>query len=259
MLSAKEKETIISAAKAGGAVLQSYFGKTLVCAEKSCAWDFRTEADTESEGAILKVLERAFPKYNIFSEECGRIDRGSEYTFYVDPLDGTNNFVLGIPNFSVLISLARGREAVFGLVYLPILDVAYTAEKGGGAFCGGERLKPSAEKEIGMATVGYACGYKTAKKEIVRVVSNLKLRGKVKRTLFNWSPAADFCLLASGKIEAMINKKTEIYDFLGAKLIAREAGCVVSDFLGKPDTDDFNRTFLASNNSDIHRKILPLV
>ncbi len=255
----KDKKAIISAAKAGGEVVKSYFGKVLSVEEKSCAWDFRTEADVESEAAILKVLGRAFPTYNIMSEECGFLDRKSEYTFYVDPLDGTNNFVLGIPNFSVLISLARGKEAVFGLVYLPMLDILYHAEKGGGAFCGDNLIKPSIERSMKNATVGYACGYKTPKPEVVRIISNLKLKGEVKRTLFNWSPAVDFCLLASGKIESIFNQKTEIYDFLGAKLILREAGCVITDSEGRPDTDDFSRIFLASCHPLIHRKMLKLI
>ncbi len=256
---AKDKKAIISAAKAGGEVVRNYFGKALNVEEKSCAWDFRTEADTGSEAAILKILESAFPSCNIFSEECGHIDKKSEYTFYVDPLDGANNFVLGIPNFSVLISLARDTVAIFGLVYLPMLNIYYHAEKGGGTFCGNKLLKLSDEVVVKNATVGYACGYKTPKGEIVRVIRNLKIKAKVKRTLFNWSPANDFCLLASGRIESMINKKTEIYDFLGAKLIAREAGCIITDFKGKPDADDFNHTFVASNNPEIHRQILPLI
>lgn len=255
----KKKQAIILASKAGGKIVKNYFGKVLAVEEKSCAWDFRTEADVESEKAIIAVLEKAFPKYNIFSEECGLIDRKSEYTFFVDPLDGTNNFVLGIPNFSVLIALAKGREAIFGLVYLPMLDIFYHAEKSKGAFCGSSSIKPSLETSMKNSTVAYSCGYKTPKREVVRIIGNLKIKGKVKRVLFNWSPAVDFCLLASGKIESMINYKTEIYDFLGAKLILREAGAVLTDFKGKPDTDDFARTFVASNNSAIHRKILPLL
>lgn len=255
----KDKKAIISAAKAGGKVVKNYFGKVLKVEEKSCAWDFRTQADVESEAEILKILKKNFPTYNILSEECGLVDKKSEYTFYVDPLDGTNNFVLGIPNFSVSISLAKGKKTIFGIVYVPMLDIYYWAEKGAGAFCGKTRLQLSSETDIKKATVGYACGYKTQKTEVMRVISNFVLKSGVKRTLVNWSPALDFCLLASGKIESMFNYKTEIYDFLGSKLILRESGCVVTDFSGKTDTDDFNSIFIASNNLKIHKKIIPLV
>src|SRR3989338_1377041 len=142
---AKDQKEIIRAAKAGGEVVRKYFGTVLTIVEKSKASDVRTEADVESEAAIISILKKAFPAYNIFSEECGLIDKKSEYTFYIDPLDGTNNFVLGIPNFSVLIALAHGREAIFGLVYLPMLDVFYHAEKGKGAFLGSKSIKPSLE------------------------------------------------------------------------------------------------------------------
>src|SRR3989344_5465089 len=125
-------------------------------------------------------------------------------------------------------------------------------EKSGGAFCGSNSLEPSLETSMENATVAYACGYKTPTVEVLKIIGNLKIQGKTKRTLFNWSPAADFCLLASGKIESAINQKTEIYDFIGAKLIMREAGCVVTDFKGNPDTDDFNHTFVVSNNMAIH-------
>lgn len=258
MLTNKDKNNIIKAAKAGGKVVSGHFGKSLNVEEKSCAWDFRTQADVESEAAILKILTKAFPTYSIHSEECGFIDKKSEYVFYVDPLDGTNNFVIGIPNFSVLISLSKGDQAIFGLVYLPMLDICYFAEKGKGAFCDGKKISPSKETSMTNVTVGYACAYKTRKEEIVRVVGNLKIKGKVKRTLINWSPANDFCLLASGRIEAMLNYDTEIYDFLGSKLILREAGCVVTNLEGG-ESKDFDRTFAVSNNKTIHEQILKLV
>ena len=258
-MNVREKKAIISAAKAGGRVVRKYFGRVLTIEEKSTTADFRTQADVGSEKAIIKILKKAFPKYNILSEECGMINRGSEYTFYVDPLDGTNNFVLGIPNFSVLISLAKGREAIFGIVYIPMLDIYYYAEKGSGVFCGiKHNLKLSSETSLARATVGYGCAYKTAKTEVARIIGNLIIGG-VKRTLADWAPAIEFCQLVSGKIESMININTELYDFLGAKLIMREAGCVITDFKGNLDTDDFNPTFLASNNWEIHNKILPLL
>src|SRR3989338_4878503 len=115
-MSKKEKQIIIAAAKAGGKIVKKYFGKIQSVEEKSCAWDFRTEADVKSEEVIIKILTSEFPTYNILSEECGLIDNESEYTFYIDPLDGTNNFFIGIPNFSVLIALAKGRETLFGVV-----------------------------------------------------------------------------------------------------------------------------------------------
>lgn len=256
-MNVKDRQIILKAAKAGGKIVKSYFGKVLTVSEKSMASDFRTEADTESEAAIISILKKAFPAYNIFSEECGMIAKNSEYTFYIDPLDGTNNFVIGIPNFSVSIALVRGREIVFGAVYLPMLNLMYTAAKGDGAFCNSVKIKPSTETFLSRSTGACSYGYRFSQTSLLRVVGNFSR--KTKRILINWSGAADFCLLASGKIETVVNRKTELHDFLAGKLIAKEAGCVVTDFAGKPERDDLNHTFLASNNLKIHRQVLSLL
>src|SRR3989338_55849 len=150
---AKDQKEIIRAAKAGGEVVRKYFGTVLTIVEKSKASDVRTEADVESEAAIISILKKAFPAYNIFSEECGLIDKKSEYTFYIDPLDGTNNFTIGVPNFSVSIALVRGTEIIFGAIYLPMLDLVYTAAKGEGGFCNNRKLTLSAETALERSTV----------------------------------------------------------------------------------------------------------
>lgn len=193
------------AAKAGGKVVRNYFGKVLTIVEKSMASDVRTEADVESEAAIIAILEKAFPTYNIFSEECGLLDKKSEYTFYIDPLDGTNNFVLGIPNFSVSIALVRGTETIFGLVYLPITNLMYHAVKGEGAFCNGGKLKPSTETRLERSASAFSAGYDCPKDFIVNTFGELSRH--CKRVLFSWSVSSDFCLIASGKIETVVNRE----------------------------------------------------
>src|SRR3989344_581814 len=90
-------QPVIDAVKAGGAVLLKYFGAAYDIHQKSSASDLRTTADLESEKVILEKLSQTFPDYNLYSEEAGEINKGSEYTFAIDPLDGTSNFVLGIP------------------------------------------------------------------------------------------------------------------------------------------------------------------
>ncbi len=253
----KDQKAIIAAAKAGGKVVRSYFGKVLAVEEKSGAFDLRTRADIESEAAVIAVLEKTFPSYNIFSEECGHIDKKSEYTFYIDPLDGTNNFVLGIPNFSVSIALVRGTETIFGAIYVPMIDSMYHAAKGEGAFCNSVKISPSTETSLLRSTSTFLSNYHCPKSYVVKIIGNLSR--KTKRLLINWSVASDFCLVASGKVETVLNKNTELWDFLAAKLIAKEAGCIVTDLKGKPEKNDLNRSFLTSCNSAIHQKTLPFV
>ena len=255
---AKGHQAIIVAAKAGGKVSRSYFGKVLTITEKSKASDVRTEADVESETVIVGILKKAFPTYNIFSEECGMIDKNSEYTFYIYPLDGTNNFALGVPNFSVSIALCRGREAVAGVIHLPMLGLTYSAREGAGAFCNDIPVKLSPETSLERSTSAFMCGYHCPKPIIIETIGRLSV--KTKRVLVNWSVASDMCLLVAGKIETIVAcEGMELHDFLAGKLIAKEAGCVITDHVGRPEKDDFNAEFVASCNQELHEKVTPLL
>jgi myo-inositol-1(or 4)-monophosphatase len=251
----KQYKEVIRAAEAGGEIAKKYFGKSLKIEGKSIPADFRTKADLESEKAIIKILSKAFPKYNIVSEETGEIDKGSEYTFYVDPLDGTNNFVLGIPYFSISISLVRSGEIIFGVVYNPILNHIYWAEKGKGAFLNGKRIKVNKESDIKNSSVSVVVAFSCPDDYEPKVSSKI-FALNAKRVLTNWSVALDLCLLAAGKMEAIIIKEIHLWDFTAGKLIAKEAGAFVTDFDGKKESEDVNNTFLTSNGTKIHKELL---
>lgn len=254
----KKYSEIIRAAKAGGKITKKYFGKVLKIEGKSIPADFRTRADLESERAILKILKKAFPGYNIVSEEDGETDNNSEYTLYVDPLDGTNNFVLGIPYFSVSIALAKKDKLVFGAIYYPELGHIYYAEKGKGAFKNGKKIKANKEADIKNSSVSVVVSFKCEDDYEPKICSEL-VKLDVKRALTNWSVALDFCLLATGKIEAIIIKDIYLWDFTAGKLIAKEAGAVITDFEGNKERNDKNSTFLASNGTKIHEQILEVL
>ncbi|MDD5626481.1 MAG: inositol monophosphatase [Patescibacteria group bacterium] len=249
---------IIQAAENGGRILKKYFGKTMELQEKSTVSDFRTEADLESEAVILKILSLEFPHYNIFSEEKGIIDKKSDYTFVVDPMDGSNNFVLGIPNFSVCIALLKNNEVISAVIHSPILNQTYRAEKGKGAFLENKKLRVNQEADIKRVSVVYTCNDVNSREYADNLTRKLNAV-KVKRVLTNWSPALDFCLLASGKIEAIINNDNEIYDYIAGKLIAQEAGALITDFKGRQEKNDKNSIFLASNGTKIHEQLLKIL
>lgn len=254
----KEYNEIIKAAKAGGAVLKEYFGKVLEIEGKTIPADFRTKADLESEQAVLEILSKAFPKYNIISEEAGEINKNSEYTFYVDPLDGTNNFVLGIPFFSVSIGLIKGNDIIFGAVYNPILDNLYCAEKGKGAFLNDKEITVNKESDIENSSVSLVFSFECPKEYEPAIFEKLFTKS-VKRVLLNWSMALDLCLLAAGKMEAMVVKELHLWDFAAGKLIAKEAGALFTDFSGEVEKDDTKKTFLVTNGTKIHKEILEIL
>jgi myo-inositol-1(or 4)-monophosphatase len=251
-------EKMISAAKAGGAVLKNYFGESVEITQKSTVADFRTKADVESEDAVLAILEHEFPEYSIFSEEKGAVDKNSEYTFIIDPLDGTNNFVVGVPNFSVSIGLLQNDEIIAGVIYSPMIDNVYYAEKGSGAYFDGKRITVSTETDIKRATMCYNCSYETPAEEESRAMRGLYSLGG-KRVMTNWSPTFDFCMLASGRIEGVVVDNCELYDFAAGKIIAREAGALITDRDGNPEASDKNQCFIISNGREIHKRLVAIM
>lgn len=247
-----------TAARAGGAVTKRYFGKDLAVAEKSTVADFQTKADLEAEQAVVSVLKSRYPDYNILGEETGFTDKGSEYTFIIDPLDGSNNFVVGVPYFATAIALRHNTSAAAAVIYNPIMDRAYMAEKGKGAIVNGKPLHLSAIREPERSTVAYSCAYQTPQKLFGGAMGALCSMPH-KRITVNWSPTNDFCLLASGKIEGMISNGSELYDFMAGKLICREAGAKITDFSGVPDENDMNAFFIVSVGEPLHKKLLSVM
>ncbi len=246
-------QAIIEAAEAGGRELKKYFGQVLDLVEKSTVGDYQTRADTESERVVLEILQKHFPDYNIHSEETGKVEKGSPYTFVIDPLDGSHNFVIGIPNFTVAIALFEDDTIIAGVVHAPMINHTYHAQLGKGAFQDGTRLEVSQEKDIQRAVVSQVIGWLGPMDRFSKVW-NITIND-IMRNINNWSPEFDFCLLASGRIESIINDGNELYDFAAGKLIAREAGAIFTDFEGNADTDK-NPIFLCSNNREIHSVLL---
>jgi myo-inositol-1(or 4)-monophosphatase len=253
-----ELKIIIEAAKSGGEVLKKYFGQVLRVEEKSTAADYRTKADVESEEIILDILSKSFPDHSIFSEERGYQEKSPENLFIIDPLDGSNNFVMGVPNFSVSIGMLRNDDIVSSVVHIPMTGQTYYAQKGKGAYLDEKKISVNSESDIKRSTISYSCGYINSRRFRMDLYEKLHQK-EVKRILDNWSPATEYCLLASGKLEAIINNDNDIYDYSGGKLIAREAGALITDFSGKPESSDRNSIFLATNGSSIHNELVEML
>jgi len=202
--------------------------------------DIGLEIDKQSEDIVLSILKKEFPSHNIYSEEVGFINNNSEYTWYVDPLDGTNNYFAGIAYFGVSIALKHNDEIIVGVVYNPITDQLFTAVKGKGAFLNGERIIPSSIDELNRAVLSFIRGHRTFDggplEKISEELENYLPR-HFRRTLKMWAPSLDWCLLASGGIDALVSFESELEDQYAGTLIALESGANVVGFDGsKYDT-----------------------
>jgi myo-inositol-1(or 4)-monophosphatase len=247
-----------TAIKESGKILMRYFGQQLQLSYKSTSADYRTQADVDTEKAIIGAIERIFPTYNIIAEECGEIQKDSAFTFIIDPLDGTNNFVLGIPAFTSSVALMRGKEIIYGVIHYPITGDIYYAMKGKGAFFNGVPITVNSQQSIQNVTISYYCNYVTSRQHVSSIKNKIS-KLEIRRCLDLWAPAFCYCGLASGRIEAIINDGIELYDFAAGKLIAAEAGAKITDFNGNVIADDTDDTFVVTNGTEIHSVLVDSV
>ena len=211
-----------------------------------------TQADREAEQAIEKILAGAFPHWGFLGEEFG--GRGdSEVRWIVDPIDGTKNFVRGIPFWATLIGLEDHGEVVAGVIHNPVSDELYTASRGGGAFLNGAALRVSSIGDLGGATLLHAglglvreAGYWDG---FVRLVdATTRQRG--------FGDYLGYGLLAQGKAEIYAEVDLKPWDLAPCKIVVEEAGGRFTDFAGAPTI--YSGTALATNGL-VHDAVLALL
>jgi myo-inositol-1(or 4)-monophosphatase len=258
----KERETVWidvakQAAEHAGRFLQERFLQQLV-PDLELHNDVKLPEDKESERRIIDVLRRHFPTHTIFSEEIGRIPGDDENIWIVDPLDGTNNYFIGYPYFSVSIALQHRGELVLGVVYNPVAGQMFWAEKGKGAYLNGQRLSVNNRTELEKAVGTYIRGRNSVtKEEELDFTRPFVLH--TKRLMRNIAPALDWCLLARGWIDYIVMHRSGIMDVAAGILIAQEAGARLTDWQGNPYLHQpfrqDHRACLLASNGPLHEKI----
>jgi myo-inositol-1(or 4)-monophosphatase len=235
-------------AREAGALLVEYFHQGLKIEYKGDA-DLVTAADRASEALIRERLAKQFPSHDVLGEEQGLNDRGSEYRWYVDPLDGTTNFAHGYPVFCVSMALEHrlgtGGKRVAGVVYDPTRDEMFAAEHGKGAHLNGKPIhvsKTAQLKECLVAT-GFP-SHKRHKNPNIHFYHQITLRTHGVRRA--GSAALDLCCVASGRFDGFWEFNLNPWDTAAGVLIVEEAGGRVSRFDGSSFLLDSRET-LASN------------
>ena len=218
------KETLIEVIKIAGKELLEAFGSQIESAQKESISSIVTQIDIKTDALITGMLSDKFPSHNILSEEGGFNDKGSRYTWVIDPLDGTSNFASAIPWFGVLITLLDGHEAVLAGAYLPFSDSLYIAEKGKGATKNGSPFVMDQGKTLKNSLVAFAVDYTDNISELNNSLAIYKRLIQQARNVRVTNCLIDFLFVAEGKFGACINLYTRIWDIAGLSLIISEAG-----------------------------------
>jgi myo-inositol-1(or 4)-monophosphatase len=192
-----------------------------------------TEYDRAAEAHIVGELRRLRPDDAIVGEE-GTDDEGtSGFAWYIDPIDGTTNFVYDQPSWSCSVAVARDGEMIAGAVCVPPLGELYSAATGAGATRNGEPIRVSGAVDLSLALVGTGFSYDpTTRREQALVVAGIIDRVRDIRRL--GSAAVDLCMVACGRLDLYYERHLNSWDSAAGELIAREAGAMTSDFAGGP-------------------------
>ena len=234
------------AAKKAGKILTRDFGEVenLQIQSKSIG-DFVTNADVKVEKNLLETLKYYYPDYSYITEESGNI-KGDENTIIIDPIDGTSNFIHGIPHVSIVIAKMSNNEITDGIIYNPILNEFFWASKGKGAWCNNRRLRVSNRKILSDCLIGTGLpfGNRMYKDYLLEIDEILKVSAGIRRL---GAAGLDLAYVAAGKIDGFWEKDINLWDISSGVLLVTEAGGKISLPSGQIWTVD-DRNILASNN-----------
>jgi myo-inositol-1(or 4)-monophosphatase len=207
--------------------------------------DMVSDVDLAVESELREFLSAKTPEIGFFGEENGLYEPGREFTWVLDPVDGTANFLSGLPLCGISLGLLRGNQAVLGVIDLPFLKSRFSAAQGRGCICDGEQVSASGTTELHDAIVSigdYAVGTDSADSNRTRFAVTRLLAERAQRVRMLGSAAIDLAWVAAGKLDATIMLSNHPWDTAAGVVIAREAGALVIDLDGSPHTSQSKAT-----------------
>lgn len=217
------------AARAGGEYLRDAFRTGGVDAEYGPD-DVKSAADRAAERRVLDVVEGAFPDHAVHSEESGRRAGAQDrYEWVVDPLDGTNNFVAGIPLFATVVAVREAGTTVAAAIHEPVPERLYLARRDGGATANGDPVAGGSSLPLARGSVSFNVGLDAVRDGTARTRAREAedaLRDGCRRVLRHWAPSVDWGLLVDGHIEGFVAYRPVPYEHHAGTLFARESGIV---------------------------------
>jgi myo-inositol-1(or 4)-monophosphatase len=241
--------------KVGKFLLKNFRKDYSMLGLRGVAKEVVTKYDRISDEMIVKAISKKYPDYNIMTEESGFKDKNSEFTWMVDSLDGSSNFAVGNPFFSVSIALLHYDKPILGVIYAPFLKEMFIAEEGKGTLLNGKIAHVSGIEELSES---YILSCEGGEKNNIRISRiNSKLHPRVKDLRKLGSAALESAWVACGRAEAYLTTKIDPWDVAAGVIIVEEAGGKITDF--KENVWKPIKTDVIMSNSKIHNKILSMI
>lgn len=244
------------AALAGGEVVKKYRHLELHTTQKTHANDIATEGDIETEKVVVEILKKNFPKHSILAEESGRTENNSDYTWVIDPIDGTLSFLFGMPFYSVAIGLLYLNKPVLGVINVVGMNDLYWAEENKGAFVNGSQIKVSSRTPYESSVMIISFGNNVEKRRErfeKRILPFLHAR----YVYASGGACFELCAIARGFADGVIIS-AKPWDFAAGAIILKEAGGRVTDFKGNELDFTKNQLDVVASNGLIHEEILKI-
>ncbi|MEE7438563.1 inositol monophosphatase [Methylobacterium oryzae] len=220
--------------------------------------DFVSAADRKAEEVLRDALMKARPGYSLVLEENGIIEgTDKSHTWHIDPLDGTSNFLHGVPHFAVSVGLEREGQIVAGVIFDPIKDELFVAERGKGAYLNNRRLRVSGRQDMADALVGYGTPYlgRGSHPRLLRELGAvMAVAGGTRRM---GSAALDMAYVACGRLDAYWERDLQTYDFAAGVILVREAGGFVTSADGA--AEPLAPRSVACGNEGLHRDLVAIL
>ena len=218
--------------------------------------DFVSSADKRTEKIIIEELQKAHPEYGIITEETGIINKSNiKNRWIIDPIDGTTNFLNGIPQFAISIAYEENNEIICGIIFDPIKNEMFAAEKGNGAYLNNSRIRVSNKKKLSDSLL-VTGGPKHSSKNKEKIFSEyVEISRKILFPIRKFGSAAlDLAYVACGRFDGSWHRELNYWDFAAGIVILKEAGGFI-DFIGNNEKNSLKKNIIATN-SNIHQELL---
>lgn len=215
-------------------------------------------ADLEAEHAIVEVIRREFPDHAILAEEAHFADANAEHLWVIDPIDGTNNFLHGIPQFGISVAYYRASQPVCGVILSPVRGESFIAARGHGSFHNGQPIHMSEHRRLDEVLIGLGFYYDRGAMMEATLAAMRELFGQNIHCIRRMGAATlDLCMVACGQLGAYFEYELSPWDFAAGRLIVEEAGGRVTTCDGKPLP--LQKTHILATNGLLHETMLDIV
>ena len=210
--------------------------------------DFVTASDKKVEKILIDELQKARPNYSILSEEIGEINNDESFKWIIDPIDGTSNFLHGIPHFAISIGLEHDKEIICGIIYDPIKDEMFVAEKGNGAYVNNKRMRVSSRAKLKDCIIFTGGPRQNPKDKELFFVEYKNFSSVVKTPIRKMGSASlDIAYVAAGRCDGFWQRNLNYWDYAAGIILVKESGGFVTDFNGENRYIE-NKTILVTNS-----------